>query len=180
MIDTLVEEHQLILRALKVFSRISDQMIETNELNQSDCYKIIDFLKLYADQYHHAKEENMLFSWLNEKGLPYESGPIRCMLDEHETGRQFVENIKALLGSKAGSSSIGTISNEIRNLIRHLEDHISKENNVLYPTALELANEQSRLHLNKIYKEKYNESEMKKINQQYEEAVSSLEGKYHL
>ena len=42
----------------------------------------IDFIRNYADRFHHAKEEDVLFKALVDNGTPKENSPVAAMLME--------------------------------------------------------------------------------------------------
>ena len=50
----------------------------------------VDFIRNYADRFHHAKEEDVLFEALVDNGMPQENSPVAAMLMEHDQGRSFV------------------------------------------------------------------------------------------
>ena len=54
----------------------------------------LDFFRNFADGCHHAKEENLLFPRMKERGVPENGGPIGVMLAEHEQGRGHNEIVK--------------------------------------------------------------------------------------
>lgn len=55
--------------------------------------KIHEFLKVFADKCHHAKEEDVLFPEMEKAGVLRKGGPIGVMLAEHAQGREYVKNI---------------------------------------------------------------------------------------
>ena len=55
--------------------------------------KGVDFIRNYADAWHHAKEEDLLFPALEEEGMPRDGGPIAVMLHEHTLGRTYVRQV---------------------------------------------------------------------------------------
>jgi hemerythrin-like domain-containing protein len=98
---------------------------------------MVDFFTRFADGFHHAKEEALLFPALAEQGIPVEDGPVGCMTSEHERGR-------ALLGEVEQSAQALDIGNErsrrkfveaARAYILLLADHIRKEDEVLFTIA---------------------------------------------
>ena len=50
----------------------------------------VDFIRNYADGWHHAKEEVHLFPALEAAGVPRDGGPVGVMLEEHVIGRSHV------------------------------------------------------------------------------------------
>ena len=70
----------------------------------------VDFIRNYADRFHHAKEEDVLFVALVENGMPREHSPVAAMLMEHDQGRAFVKAMEeatlAALAGKRGQEKI--------------------------------------------------------------------------
>ena len=59
-ISLLMEEHQYILRFLKVARKMAQKILDEGELEPDHFYKLIDFVRNFADKYHHCKEEDVL------------------------------------------------------------------------------------------------------------------------
>jgi hypothetical protein len=90
-------------------------------------FPVIDeFLGLYSDQFHHAKEEDVLFGVL-ERAITH-CGPIPVMLHEHAIGRA----LRTRMVEAFGARDLVRASREYCGL---LTQHIAKENHVLYPMA---------------------------------------------
>lgn len=97
----------------------------------------LDFLREYADRRHHGKEEERLFPAMNRRGMPFEGGPLHCMLEEHKYGRGLLGSIAAALGpAEAGDQAArGTVLADFGSYIAFLREHIHKEDNVLFRMA---------------------------------------------
>src|ERR1051326_6848001 len=54
----------------------------------------LDFFRNFADGCHHAKEENLLFPRMKERGVPEHGGPIGVMLSEHDEGRAYLKAVR--------------------------------------------------------------------------------------
>ena len=137
IIDRLKEEHQAILLMLQVLEAACKKLEAGEDVNKDDLYKMVDFIKIFADKSHHHKEEDLLFPAMVEAGIPKDGGPIGVMLAEHTMGRNFVQGMSQALeefstGSAEASSQI--VSNA-RGYIELLTNHIYKEDNILYPMA---------------------------------------------
>jgi hypothetical protein len=52
------------------------------------------FFQQFADQCHHAKEEDVFFPVLKQRGIPEQGGPIGVMLHEHDLGRDCVGRMR--------------------------------------------------------------------------------------
>jgi len=81
----LVNEHSLIKR----FLRLVPAMIERidTEKDEQLALECANFAREYADEFHHAKEENILFGYFDET-----SEIINSFCKEHDMGRSHVRN----------------------------------------------------------------------------------------
>ncbi len=91
------------------------------------------FFQQFADQCHHAKEENVFFPVLKQRGIPEQGGPIGVMLYEHGLGRDCVGRMRE--ASQAQPFDARTFSDAARQYIPLLRQHIFKENNILFRMA---------------------------------------------
>ncbi len=134
-IEVMVEEHKNIKRALKAIRKLCIKVLNGEEVNYEVFYKVIDFVRNYADKHHHSKEEKILFKKMAaELGETIEKGPIMGMLAEHDLGRLYMSNLEAALERvKNGDedSRVDIIANSI-SYTDLLYRHIDKEDNAIY------------------------------------------------
>ena len=63
-IEIMNEEHKYILRMLSVVRKCCFKILQGEENIYEDFDKIIDFIRNYADNHHHKKEEKyFLLKW---------------------------------------------------------------------------------------------------------------------
>lgn len=135
----LMQEHQIILKRLDEFQTLSvEQLAEAPALTAD----FIAFVRDYADHYHHAKEEDILFPWMLEKNPQFKFGPIAVMLSEHREGRELTERLSQQLQTMERAvtpelrvESAEAIQQLASQLGQLLQQHIHKEDNVLYQFA---------------------------------------------
>lgn len=127
----LSNEHAHILKAIGLLTKECDRLEETKILRRDFFDKIIDFIKNYADSYHHAKEEKILFVEFckHNEDAGFHCNPIEQMLLEHETGRGYV---RGMLEGLSQENNEKIIFNG-RKYAELLKDHIYKEDSILYP-----------------------------------------------
>ena len=135
--NALVEEHRLILRMIALLEKNAPRTAEGNYLNWQFYLNGIDFIRQYADRFHHAKEEDVLFKALVDNGMPKENSPVAAMLMEHDQGRSFVRAMEsAVHEAQAGrTDTYQAIADNALGYAALLRDHISKEDEILYPLA---------------------------------------------
>lgn len=137
-IKLMMEEHQYILRMLKVVRKVCIGIMNGDTIIYEDFGKIIDFIKVYSDDHHHGKEEKLLFNKMVEHlGTLGNKLITHGMLVEHDMGRLYVrELVSSLERVKHGDeeSRIDVIANAI-SYTHHMKRHIDKEDLVVYTFA---------------------------------------------
>ena len=130
-IEMLINEHKNILRSIDSLLKQCAKDEKAGAFN-ADFYRVkIDFIRNYADKFHHAKEEDILFIELNKDSANMHCNPTEQMLYEHDLGRKHIRELEAGLNQNdlkkilAGARGYGNL----------LKDHIFKEDNILYPMA---------------------------------------------
>lgn len=135
-IDTLVFEHDNIQRMLKVVRQASLQILAGQEPCVADFRKVVEFIRLYADQTHHGKEEQFLFKeMLAELGEMGKNLVQHGMLVEHDLARLHVSNLEnALNAYEAGSRDEAKLDILVSAgaYCELLQRHITKENGVVF------------------------------------------------
>ncbi len=122
--QTLVDEHSVIKRMLALIPGILEDLDVSAPEDRRTILAVVDFIRSYADKFHHAKEEDILFG-LFEPDLEI----LKAMNDEHGIGRGHVRAVLAAI-EKNDSEEIATRLLAYREL---LTAHIRKEDEVLYP-----------------------------------------------
>jgi len=137
-IDMLMHEHRLIEQVLDALERFTSSPRSVGAEDREVLGRFVEFFKTFADRCHHGKEEDLLFQALKRYGLPAGPGPVSVMLEEHEVGRELVGRLVALAAGKGPlseeeSSRLRVASADYTMLLRQ---HIQKEDQILYPLAL--------------------------------------------
>ena len=143
--QNLENDHVYILRLTDVMER----MVVILSPDLSGMELVVKLIQQYADGFHHAKEENLLFPLMLQKGFSNEQGPISVMLQEHVQGRNFVKGMsEGIERYKQGDdSTIPQIYRAMQGYIDLLRAHIGKENNVLFRMADRVLSASEQEHL---------------------------------
>lgn len=120
----LMEEHQWILRLLALIPGLIEQCDLSVQADQQRMRDTVDFIRSYADKYHHAKEEDILFKYFDE-GLDI----IQVMFEDHKTARAHVAAIHEAIDARDTAS----LASHLSAYGELLKDHIKREDDILYP-----------------------------------------------
>jgi len=163
----LVDEHKLIKRVLALIPTIAGQLnVSLNEHKQL-VKDIADFIRNYADKYHHAKEEDILF-----KNFDNSMEIINVMINDHKLSRGFVAEM--LRGVEIENTKLA--KENLINYCNLLTEHIQKEDNILYPW---MDNNISTRKVGEMYSQFLAiNNERAGLREKYEELVLGLETKF--
>jgi hemerythrin-like domain-containing protein len=147
--DILKDEHRVIEQALDALEGMAAQAVQSHALVRDDAAATIDFIRAFADKFHHAKEEDILFVAMEEVGFPRQAGPIAVMLHEHDFGRNCVSQMSAALEPAAGGDQTAQqrFAGAADQFINMLRGHIQKEDQILYPMADDAFDEKTQAGL---------------------------------
>jgi hemerythrin-like domain-containing protein len=120
----LVNEHTLIKRWVAMIPEVIKNLDVESEEGRQLVIDGIEFIRSYADKYHHAKEEEVLFKCFDE-GLDI----IKTMCEDHETGRAHVRAMLVALDKRDKKA----VSEHLQAYQELLSEHIKKEDEILYP-----------------------------------------------
>lgn len=120
----LVDEHVLIKRLVALLPEVIDNLEVASAEGRQVIYDSVDFIRAYADKYHHAKEEEILLKYFDEN-----LDIIKTIHEDHETGRAHVKAVLEALDGR-DKEAIAEHLNGYREL---LTEHIKKEDEILYP-----------------------------------------------
>ncbi len=174
----MVEEHKLILRMIDLVEKNTNKLEWGRFENYNFFLDAVDFIRNYADRFHHAKEEDVLFKALVENGMPRENSPVAAMLMAHDHGREFVRGMedaarKALQGDR-GQAVV--IAENARGYIELLRDHIDKEDSILYPLSERILPEEMRAGMVEEYRRA--EKAAPDLEEKYRRMVEGYESRY--
>ena len=172
-VDRLVKEHDLIERGLNLLEK-SVVLIESNQPVPDDFPQwAAGFFRQFADKCHHAKEEDLFFPLLKERGIPEEGGPIGVMLHEHVMGRDCVGRMReASEQDEFDGAMFATAAKEFVPLLRQ---HIFKENNVLFKMAENVLSEADDDAMDDRFTEVEQERELAGLHERFEAEIARWE-----
>jgi len=175
--QNLEDDHTYILRLIDVMEKMTTHASpEITHLEEA-----VDLIRNYADGLHHAKEENLLFPLLGERGFSSTQGPVGVMLQEHRAGREFVkgisENIQLL--KEGDLSALNMVFANIHGYGELLQNHIYKENNMLFRMADNAFSDSDQQSLYQQFKQLENLNKSNQTKDDFIERIALLEQSYN-
>ncbi len=180
-IEIMVKEHENIRRMLKVVRNICYQIMTQGDFDIEDMPRVIDFVRVYADKHHHGKEEDILFTTMNEKIEKLRNaGSITGMYIEHDLGRLYMASLDTALklyNEGKDEARLDIIANAI-GYANLLDRHIEKENTAMYRFAENMLEKDDKEFI-EIEAEKIEEKALKDgLQEKYIRLLEELENKY--
>ncbi|MFH1364325.1 MAG: hemerythrin domain-containing protein [Candidatus Aenigmatarchaeota archaeon] len=169
----LSEEHVNILKVIDVLLEECNTIESGKDVDKDFFERVIDFIRNYADKFHHAKEEDILFEKLCDDKVQLQCNPVQQMLYEHDLGRNFVKGIE--IGLKQGDK--GMVVDNARNYAHLLREHIEKEDSILYPMADSVLDEKTQKTMLSKFKQAEDKRFAKGVKEKYIALVKELENR---
>lgn len=120
----LVDEHILIKKWIGLIPEVIENVDIGSAAGRQLILDGLDFIRFFADKFHHAKEEEILFEY-TDKNLDI----IKTMLSDHEAARAHVRAVLEAIERRDKNAIIEHLGaySEL------LTEHIKKEDEILYP-----------------------------------------------
>lgn len=165
----LVDEHVLIKRLVAMIPGIIDNLDVESEAGRGVISDSVDFIRTYADKYHHAKEEDILLKYADEN-----LDIIKTIYEDHENGRA---HVRAILKGLAGRDE-AAVREHLKAYQELLTEHIKKEDEILYPW---MDRQLSITQIGELFS-KFNrkDEEFGDTPEKYEALINRLEPEYKL
>lgn len=129
--NLLVEEHDVIVGNGDLIHRLANLWRSDPGAYEQEVRHLLDFFSVYADEYHHQKEEEILFPAISKKSETVAAGIVLELIEHHEDFRHMTGQIKTYLGAKEFDKT----QDLLEKYIDQLKDHIAVENDELFPMA---------------------------------------------
>lgn len=131
----LEDEHRVIAKVVGAAPVLADRLEAGQVVDAATLQGMVEFMRTFADQCHHAKEEELLFPLLEKKGVPMQGCPVGALIAEHMRGRALVHELASAVDgySRGERATQEAVVNSLRGLAKLYPSHIWKEDYLLFP-----------------------------------------------
>jgi hemerythrin-like domain-containing protein len=135
LIEELRAEHDLIEQVVGSLRAFVAARLR-GEGDPADGARFIRFFRLYAGDFHHAREEDTLFVALVERANLPERGPIAVLKDDHARMGKVLGRLAEIIGlAEFDAAQRADLERLAIDYSRALWHHIDAENSVLLPES---------------------------------------------
>lgn len=139
-LKVLANEHKLIIEMLRV---VNEQLIHAGETGKLDIKSLnaaIDFMAIFSGEFHHGKEEKMLFREFEKRNpLDEHVQLLRGLYEDHLKIRDYTDKLGEVRDEYLYSSESSLV--ELLQVLKEASDfyrnHVHKEDNIFYPVLLD-------------------------------------------
>jgi hemerythrin-like domain-containing protein len=130
-------EHRLIETVVKALGGVADAVAKGQRADVAVLASAEEFLRIYADELHHGKEERLFFPMLVKRGVPPRGCPIDGLNHEHEKGRALVRALaeRVPVYEEGNPAAQPALLETLRGILDLYQNHIWKEDAMVFPMA---------------------------------------------
>lgn len=148
-IEILLDEHKLVNRVFFIVENIRDKLTKKDDVPASTFWKLIDFIRGYADIIHHSKEEDILFDYMREKDTAISDvvqQNIAVLIEEHIEALDIANEMhKAVRLYQSGKSKArGNVLKAVNKYLKIMKPHFAMEEDEVFPAMLGVLNQEER------------------------------------
>lgn len=136
----MLREHHNILLVVEALEKDAHGLKNGQAFNVEFYLKFIDFQRNYVDKFHHVKEEEILFPFLEKNESTADKQEIILLVHQHLLTRAHVENIEKALEVN-DYRIIAANAVDYCNMIR---EHIEREDKLYFPLVEKLLSDDAK------------------------------------
>lgn len=139
-VEILMREHRTVMLVVQAARRDLEGAGETHEIAELEVERLLDFFRYFTNSCHDPKEEDLLFTALNRRGLPWDEYPLRELVRDHKEMRVVLDSASDWLPLvKAGdTTAVISLVHDLKIYLDLLERHVPAEEGALFPLVQEL------------------------------------------
>jgi hemerythrin-like domain-containing protein len=147
--DVLENKHHYILKMIGALTVLTETLEKGEQVEPETLKNMVEFMRIFADQCHHGKEEALLFPLLEKRGVSPQGCPIGVLIHDHQTGRTLVTGLaEAAEGYQKGDPAArDALLKNIYGITALYPGHIWKEDYLAFPMSNKVLTEEDQQNL---------------------------------
>jgi hemerythrin-like domain-containing protein len=139
-VEILKREHRTVLLVAKAARRDLEGAGQAHEIAEDELEQFLDFFRYFTNSCHDPKEEDLLFTALHRRGLPWDAYPLRELIRDHEAMRVVLDSASDWLPPARAGDAVAVLSlaHDLEVYLDLLERHVAAEEQALFPMVQEL------------------------------------------
>ena len=172
----LEHEHRIVQKVVAGMAMLAEELEEGKPVGPQLLREIVEFLRDFVDQCHHAKEDKYLFPLLEQRGVPAGGCPLGALKNEHEKGRLLVKQLSEAVDTYAGNGGTAkdSLIQALHGLVELYPGHIWKEDYLLFPMTNKVLSPEDQAALYERF-EAVDDALGRDLHRQFEQMVAGLE-----
>lgn len=135
--EDLRSEHVGVARMLDIMDAMAERMSAGVRPDEDGLAEVIEFLRVFIDQCHHAKEEQLLFPALRIANVASVEGTLDTLMAEHAQGREIVAQVASAADrlSSQEETAVAQLVQAMAAYTQLLRAHVRREENDCFSVA---------------------------------------------
>jgi hemerythrin-like domain-containing protein len=148
-LHSLAADHRLIRQTLDAFEVYVGYIEAHQPVERFDLQRFVAFFEDFADQYHHGKEETLLFPALVAAGLDWNAESLLRVRSEHDQEHYLMRSLSysGLQGEAWSEEDRRHFLSVAKEFISFQRNHMRFENTEIFPRIEDVLSEHARLRL---------------------------------
>jgi hemerythrin-like domain-containing protein len=170
-------EHRVIEQAMRALEGMCLRMVAGGVVPDEELSKLLDFIRGFADQFHHVKEDTHFFPALERIGIRAENGPLAFLRNEHMAERMLLAELElAVEDLRRNTAATERFVSAARQFKDHLIGHMQQEESILFRLAEEMLDDRVKDSLSHAFVEE--SAEDRAHAERYEQLAIELERRW--
>lgn len=133
-------EHRIIQKVVGVMAALQHDIDSHQAVDVTALRQVVEFMRVFGDELHHGKEEEILFPALEAAGVPVKGCPIGTLRMEHDKARELVARLAEATDAYVPEqpATQEAITGTLGELLELYPRHIWKEDYLAFPMSEKL------------------------------------------
>lgn len=182
-IDILLEEHKLVDRVFAIIEKVRDKLEDKEEVPATVFWKLVEFIRGYADVIHHSKEEDILFEQMREHDEELSDevqDNIAVLIEEHiealDLANEMHKGIRAYRRGKPEARK--NILDSVDNYLKIMKPHFKMEEDEAFPAMVDVLSQEEKDKMKADFERFDKILGGKEVHERYRQIVEDLEKEF--